>query len=280
MAPRTRVTIGSGVIPALQQLVAVGGKLEQRGHLGVAGQLGVEHGVAAVGLADQEIGAAMELAVEEGGLEDHVGAGTQGINGFPVLGQQGGAVHGRSRDDVVHAASGGRIPVAELLDETVEDLVLVTVAQHGGVLEHLVVVEDGLGGAAQLLVELPEQLVLTAGRDDEVARGKDQVLCGTRHFRFKKKHCAPDAYCRVEGSAAWDVQSAQPRRMFFKLSKPSDNPATTRGRNGLVLVGGPAYGLRTMTEQQPYELVQRFAHFELRRYPAYVVAEIAGQHDV
>ncbi len=29
-----------------------------------------------------------------------------------------------------------------------------------------------------------------------------------------------------------------------------------------------------MTEQQPYELVQRFAHFELRRYPAYVVAEM------
>ncbi len=29
-----------------------------------------------------------------------------------------------------------------------------------------------------------------------------------------------------------------------------------------------------MTEQQPYELVQRFAHFELRRYPAYVVAEL------
>ena len=29
-----------------------------------------------------------------------------------------------------------------------------------------------------------------------------------------------------------------------------------------------------MTEQQPYELVQRYAHFELRRYPAYAVAEI------
>ena len=76
-------------------------------------------------------------------------------------------------------------------------------------------------------VELPEQLVLAAGRDDEVARGEDQVPCGTRHFRFKKKHCAPDAYCRMEGSAAWGVQSAQPRRMFFKLSKPSDNPAAT-----------------------------------------------------
>src|SRR4051812_18105377 len=29
-----------------------------------------------------------------------------------------------------------------------------------------------------------------------------------------------------------------------------------------------------MTEQQPYELVQRFTHFELRRYPVYAVAEI------
>jgi SOUL heme-binding protein len=31
---------------------------------------------------------------------------------------------------------------------------------------------------------------------------------------------------------------------------------------------------KTMTEQQPYELVQRYPHFELRRYPAHVVAEI------
>jgi hypothetical protein len=29
-----------------------------------------------------------------------------------------------------------------------------------------------------------------------------------------------------------------------------------------------------MTEQQPNELVRRYAHFELRRYPAYAVAEI------
>ena len=179
--------------PRLEQLVAVGAKLEQGSHLGVAGQFGVEHRVAAVGLADQEIGAAMELAVEEGGLEHHVGAGTQGVDGFPVLGQQRGPVHGLCRDDVVHAASGGRIPVAELRDETVEDFVLVEVPQCGGMLEHLVVFEGGFRGAAQLLVELPEQLVLTAGGRDEVARGEDQVRCGTRHFRFKEKHCAPDA---------------------------------------------------------------------------------------
>ncbi|GAA3404558.1 SOUL family heme-binding protein [Pseudarthrobacter polychromogenes] len=29
-----------------------------------------------------------------------------------------------------------------------------------------------------------------------------------------------------------------------------------------------------MTEQQPYELVKRYPHFELRRYPAYAVAEV------
>ena len=134
----------------------------------------------------------MELAVEEGGLEHHVGAGAQGVDGLPVLGQQRGAVHGLGRHDVVHAAAGGRIPVAELLDEAVKDSVLVEVAQNGGVLEHLIVFEGCFRGAAQLLVEFPEQLVLTAGGRDEVARGEDQVRCGTRDFRFKEKHCAPD----------------------------------------------------------------------------------------
>ncbi len=31
---------------------------------------------------------------------------------------------------------------------------------------------------------------------------------------------------------------------------------------------------RTMTEQQPYDLVQRYPHFELRRYPKHVLAEV------
>ena len=34
-----------------------------------------------------------------------------------------------------------------------------------------------------------------------------------------------------------------------------------------------------MTEQQPYELVRRYPHFELRRYPEYVVAEVAVTAD-
>ncbi|MCY1675684.1 heme-binding protein [Pseudarthrobacter sp. SL88] len=34
-----------------------------------------------------------------------------------------------------------------------------------------------------------------------------------------------------------------------------------------------------MTEQQPYESVRRYPHFELRRYPDYVVAEVAVAAD-
>ena len=34
-----------------------------------------------------------------------------------------------------------------------------------------------------------------------------------------------------------------------------------------------------MTEQQPYELVRRYPHFELRRYPDYVVAEVTVRAD-
>lgn len=34
-----------------------------------------------------------------------------------------------------------------------------------------------------------------------------------------------------------------------------------------------------MTEQQPYELIRRYPHFELRRYPDYVVAEVVVAAD-
>ena len=56
--PRSRVDAG------LQQLVPVGGQLQQRGDLGMAGQLGVEDGVAGPAVLlgpDQEVGPAMEL---------------------------------------------------------------------------------------------------------------------------------------------------------------------------------------------------------------------------
>jgi len=49
--------------------------------------------------------------------------------------------------------------------------------------------------------------------------------------------------CRREGFAALDGTPAQPGRLFFKLSKPSDNSGGHPERNGLVPAAGPAYGL-------------------------------------
>ncbi|MEY9775457.1 hypothetical protein ABH915_001065 [Arthrobacter sp. MW3 TE3886] len=117
----------------------------------------------------------MELPIEECGLEDDVGPRAQRSDGLGVLGRQRGAVHRGGSSDVVHAVPGGRIPGTELRNETVKDLALVEVTQHRCVLEHLVLVEDRLGAAAQLLVEFPQQLKLATRGHHEVARGVDQV---------------------------------------------------------------------------------------------------------
>ena len=76
-----------------EELVAVRRELEQGADLGVPGQFGVPDFVAtgascAGGLIDQEVRVAQELAVEERGLENDVGPGTQGQLGFSVPGLQ------------------------------------------------------------------------------------------------------------------------------------------------------------------------------------------------
>ncbi len=65
------------VDPRRQELVRVGGELEQGAHLGAARELRVVHGVPeprAQGVAHQEVGPAVEPPVEERGLVDDVGA--------------------------------------------------------------------------------------------------------------------------------------------------------------------------------------------------------------
>ena len=188
--------------PGLQQLVAVGRKLKQRRHLRVTRQLGVEHGVAAVGLPDQEVGAAMELAVEESRLEHDVGTRAQGVDGLGMLSRQGW--RGPWRQPGRRRTRRVRWPDPTWPNSSTNQSSTRCSwrsPNSGRVLEHLVVFEGSLGGAAQLLVELPEQLVLAAGGRDEVARGEDQVLRCTGYFRFKKKHCAPVDWLRVTGSA-------------------------------------------------------------------------------
>jgi hypothetical protein len=51
-------------------------------------------------------------------------------------------------------------------------------------------------------------------------------------------------------------------------------PGRAPGWRPLLLATPRAYGSTTMTEQQPYDVVQRYAGFELRRYPPHAVAEV------
>ena len=89
----------------LEQLVAVRRQLQQRRDLGMAGQLGIEHGVAAAGLLDQEIGTAMEPAVEEGRLEHDVRPGAQGSMDSACLAGRVARSMAVAADDVVNASS-------------------------------------------------------------------------------------------------------------------------------------------------------------------------------
>ena len=80
------------------------------------GQFGVPHFVAtgascAGGLIDQEVRVAQELAVEERGLENDVGPGTQGQLGFSVPGLQVPA-QVRSAFQRVDAGAEAGIPLA------------------------------------------------------------------------------------------------------------------------------------------------------------------------
>src|SRR3954470_3471346 len=69
-------------------------------------------------------------------------------------------------------------------------------------------------------------------------------------------------------------RSAHPGMRIRHGHQPPEAEASASRPAALLLLRPCAYGRETMTEQQPYELVQRYADFELRRYPAHVVAEV------
>src|SRR6476661_10999503 len=81
---------GGGVQPHPQELIAVGGQLQECPNFGVTGKFGVPNLVAARvagarSLVDQEVGVAEELAVEKRRLKDHICPGAEGELGFRVL---------------------------------------------------------------------------------------------------------------------------------------------------------------------------------------------------
>ena len=163
------------------ELVAVGGQLEQCGDAGVAGQLGVPHRVGAVGLADEEVGKADEFPVEEGRLEHHVGPLEQRQVGFLVRGHEGSAVAADTRGEHLDAASGGVVVVAELRAQFLEHLVFVGVSQHRGAIQHLVRPEISLGAASQAFVELAQRGEFATCSHHEVGCGVDQILIEEKH---------------------------------------------------------------------------------------------------
>ena len=129
---------------AALELVGVGGELQERGDLRVPRELRVVDGV---GLASthEEVGAAVEAAVEERALEHDVGATAQDGEGLLALRDERGLVVGVLVADLDDA-------LAEVGAVEVEDLVLVQVAELGGALEHRVGGVDRLD-ALQLDVE-------------------------------------------------------------------------------------------------------------------------------
>ena len=192
-----------------EELVPVGGQLQQRGDLGVAGQFGVVDGVSrgtavvVLGL-DQEIGPTMEIAVEEGGLEHHVRAGLQRRNGFGMLGPQVGAGVTAGLGDLHHAG-------AERFAELLQHPVFVHIAQRRGALKHLVPAEVRHRGAAQLLVQLAQQLVLALGGGDQVGGRIDQVPVSPGSVGVEQKH----------GASLHKYGSCQPGR---RRGPPNDIP--------------------------------------------------------
>ncbi|SIL94540.1 Uncharacterised protein [Mycobacteroides abscessus subsp. abscessus] len=177
--------LGTHGDPGRGELVCVGRQLQQRGDLGVASELGVVHGVGAVRPADQEVRAAVEAAVVEGGLEDDVGPGAQGRHGLLVLGGEGLVGHRSRRLHLVHPAPGrarvrwlvGAVPLPQLG----QHLGLVAVPEPRGALEHRVLGHRQPRHPPELLIQDPHRRPrafrgahqIGGGVDEDAAVGLD-----------------------------------------------------------------------------------------------------------
>ena len=168
------------------ELVAVRGHLQQGGDLRRAGQLGVVDLVGAVLGAHDEVGEPDEAAVEEGGLEEHIGPGAE------LLGRRG-----CRRRQVPHRRAGELDHIAAQ-PQPFEIAQLVLVAESAGPAQHgVALVGHGLD-AAEFAVELLHHGPLAARGCAEVARTEDDGrLCGRIFGRIEQEH---------EGaSTCWDV---------------------------------------------------------------------------
>ncbi len=167
------------------ELLGVGGELQQRGDLRAAGELAVEHAVAAVGHPLEEVGVADEgdrrvvgpgcgavVAVDEGALHDERHARLQGVERLLRGHLDRGKVAVDARDLEHRIRAPARL--GELRAVIGDDGELVSVAERGRAGEHGIgLVEDG-GQLAQLGVEVARDGELALGGAREVARRGDE----------------------------------------------------------------------------------------------------------
>ncbi len=156
------------------ELVGVGRQLQQRLGLLVTRQLGVAYPVRPA-VADEEVGEAVEPAIEEGPLVDDVGAGPQRRErvGLPlpqhVRGVGAGAV------DLGGSATGGGVVRAELGAQAVELDRLVPVTEVGDPLGQRVGGLVGRLDPAELDVEPAQHRVLAPGGSCQVGRAPQHL---------------------------------------------------------------------------------------------------------
>ena len=212
-------------MPSVLQLVGVGRQLQQRGDLRVPRQLGVVHDVGAV-TTDQEVGAAVEPAVEERALEDHVRTGLQGGHRLGLRGLQRVTVVRPRHRDLGHATGDARRVVAEAVEVALQHPRLVGLAEMGRPREHRV---DLLGQ------HQPAELGVQPAQQPELAVRRDREIAGAVHHRVvEQEHRCPPFCLPTTLAARSDRVSAattgpsarSPRR----CPRPPSTSATGRAR--------------------------------------------------
>ena len=177
------------------ELVGVRRELQQRGDLGVARELGVEDCVG-VATSHQEVGPAVEPAVEERPLEHDVGTAAQGRQCLVEPGQQRRCAVVAGHRDLRDAARAGRGPGAVGFAVVGEHPGLVRLAEVRDALEHGVAL-GLLHHAAELAVERAQHGELAPGRGREIAGGVDDRVVDQEHgipvpVVFSTLRAAPD----------------------------------------------------------------------------------------
>lgn len=167
------------------ELIGVSSQLQERLGANLRGQFGIDDGVGRLGSRGastggdlhEEVRAAVEAAVEEGGLKDDVRTAPQREEGLGAVGLEGGskrpsrlATHDR------HATRARAVERTKLRDILRENPLLMGIAEAGRAFAHRVLGRRHRWAPSQLGIEFPKQ-VEGAIRLRDVGRRIDHGRC-------------------------------------------------------------------------------------------------------